>query len=126
MKTIDQTYLIAAPPERVWDALINPKTIKAWGGGPTVIDDQVGTAFTFWGGEIWGTNREVVSKHKLVQEWYGGKWPKPSRVTFTLSTKGNKTRVTLHHEDVPNKNAPDIAEGWERYYLGAIKRYLEQ
>lgn len=113
------------PLEKVWDALVNPKTIEKWGAGPAKMDEKVGTGFTLWGGDLFGRNLEVVHEKKLVQEWTEGDWEEPSRVTFTLTHKNGCTTVHLLHEDIPDNDADDIADGWDRYYLGQIKKLLE-
>lgn len=126
MKTIKQTYLIHASVEQVWQALTDPTLIDAWGGGPATMDDQVGTPFSFWGGEIHGTNLEVVQHEKLVQGWYSGEHKQATKVTFTLSSTGANTQVDLLHENVPDSIAKSIDDGWKRYYLGPMKEYLEK
>ena len=122
---IKQTYLINSSLEEVWEALTNPKYINAWGGGPAKIDDKVGTKFEFWGGDIFGKNVEVLPLKKLKQEWFAGKWGKPSIVTFTLTKEKDKVLINLLHTDVPDNEAKDINEGWKEYYLGPLKKYLE-
>jgi len=52
MKSIKQTYRIQAPVSMVWQALVDPEVIERWGGGPVKMDDQVGTRFELWGGDI--------------------------------------------------------------------------
>ncbi|MBI2034633.1 MAG: SRPBCC domain-containing protein [Candidatus Levybacteria bacterium] len=126
MKTIKQSYLINASIQDVWQALTDPRVIDKWGGGPAHMDDKVGTKFTLWGGDIHGENVKVVKNKELVQDWYGGKWEKPSKVKFTLIEKGDKTEVNLLHENVPNEEAKDIEEGWKLYYLGPLKKLLEK
>ena len=69
-KIIKQTYHIHAPISEVWKALVNPKYIDGWGGGPAKMNNKKGTKFSLWGGSIWGTNTEVVSEKKLIQDWY--------------------------------------------------------
>ena len=125
MKTIKQVYKIKAPAAAVWLALVDPKLIDQWGGGLAQMDDKVGTEFTLWGGDIHGKNIKVVANQELVQEWFGGNWAKPSKVTFTLIDKGETTELHLLHEDVPDKEAKDIADGWKTYYLGPLKELLE-
>ncbi len=129
MKTIKQSYLINAPMEKVWQALVDPKEIEKWGAGPAKMDSKVGTKFSLWDGDIHGKNIEVIhspaGRYKLVQDWYGGDWPQPSKVTFTLSQKNNQTQVELLHENVPDKEESGIADGWNSYYLREIKKYLE-
>lgn len=125
MKTIKQSYKINAPGDEVWQALVDPKIIEKWGAGPAQMDDKVGTRFKLWGGDIHGRNTEVVKNKKLVQDWYGGNWQKPSKLTFELTNLDGKTQVELVHEDVPDKEAENIEDGWERYYMGPLKDYLE-
>ncbi len=125
MKTIRQRYTIQAPVATVWQALVLPKVISSWGGGPAVMDAKPGTRFQLWGGDIHGLNREIVAEKKLVQDWVSGDWPQPSLVTFTLTPVRAGTRLELLHERVPDAEARDIAQGWKEYYLGPLKEYCE-
>lgn len=124
-KAIKQTYLIESPAEEVWKALTNEEYIQDWGGSPVKMDDKVGTEFEFWGGEIWGKNIEAVPNEKLVQEWYGGNWDKPSLVTFYLFKEDGKTRLELVHESLPEKEYDNFEDGWKEYYLGPLQEMLE-
>lgn len=126
MKTIKQTYIIHAPIHSVWEALIDPRIIEKWGGGPAHMDNQVGTKFTLWGGDIYGENIKVVENKELIQDWFGGKWDKASKVTFTLEQAGDETKLNLLHEDVPDEEVDEIDEGWKKYYLGPLKKLLEK
>lgn len=126
MKTIKQTYHIKAPVDEVWRGLTDPTYIDGWGGGPVKMNDKVGTKFEFWGGDIYGTNRESVENEKLVQDWYGGKWPEPSIVTFALKKKSDsETQLDLLHENLPDDQADNFDDGWKQYFLGPMKEYLE-
>jgi len=128
MKTIKQTYIIKAPIEDVWKALVDVYDIDRWGGGPAKMNDKVGTKFSLWRGSIWGKNLEVIPNQKLVQDWYSDeekKWDKPSKVTFTLLAEKDGVKLELVHENIPDGNAKDINKGWKDYYLGPLKDYLE-
>lgn len=48
MKTIKQVYKINAPISEVWKALVDPKIINQWGGGPARMNDKLDTEFTLW------------------------------------------------------------------------------
>lgn len=89
------------------------------------MGDQAGFEFELWGGDIYGKNIEVVPQSKLVQEWTAGEWNQPSKVTLTLSGKGNKTTVELLHEDVPDGETLEFEDGWKTNYLGPLKEYAE-
>lgn len=125
MKVIQQTYHIKAPISKVWQALVDPKIIEKWTGTKAKMDDQVGTEFSLWDGDMHGTNTEVVPNKKLAQDWYGGDWKKPSKVVFTLTEKDGMTTVGLGHWDLPDGEFANFAQGWKDYYLGAIKELLE-
>ena len=126
MKTIKQTYHVHSSLEEVWKGLTDPKYIDGWGGGPAKIDEKKGTEFEFWGGDIYGINVEVVPLKKLVQEWFAGKWDKPSIVAFTLTKEKDTVKIDLLHTGVPDNEAKDIDEGWKEYFLGPLKEYLEK
>lgn len=125
MKNIKKQYIINAPIEKVWDALVNSSTINKWGGGPAKMSAQEHTEFEFWGGDIYGTNTKVVKNKVLEQDWYGGKWDKPSKLSFELSEKNGKTTLNLTQANVPDEELKDIDKGWDDYYLGPIKQLLE-
>ena len=126
MTMIKQTYHVHSSLEEVWKALTDPEYINAWGAGPSKMDEKVGAKFKFWGGDIFGKNIEVVPKKKLKQEWFGGKWDKPSIVTFTLTREKDAIKINLLHTDVPDNETQDIDQGWKEYYLGPLKEYLEK
>ncbi|MCW3104655.1 MAG: ATPase [Bacteroidetes bacterium] len=126
MPKIEQKYEMNATPEQVFDALVNPDTIQHWSGDEAKMGPDVGDTFTLWGGQMFGTNIEVVKNKKLVQEWCYDQWDAPSKVTFTLKAKGKKTIVELLHEDVPEKSLRSIDEGWDAYYLGAMKDMFDE
>ncbi len=126
MKKIKQTYHINAPIEKVWDCFVDPKEIEAWGSGPAKMSDEEGGDFSLWGGDIYGTNIKVTKGKRLEQDWYGGKWDKPSKVIFTFTKDGDTTVVHLIHTDLPKGEEQSFADGWKDYYLGAIKHNLEK
>jgi activator of HSP90 ATPase len=115
-----------APVGKVWQALVDSKMIDSWGGGPAKISDKAGSSFSLWGGDIHGKNLEVEKNKKLVQEWFSGGWKTPSKVSFMLKEEKEGTRLDLLHENVPDAEEKDIAEGWDVYYLGEIKKLLEK
>ncbi|MBN8695818.1 MAG: SRPBCC domain-containing protein [Bacteroidetes bacterium] len=125
MPTIQQTYEMNATAEEVFEALVNSEIIQIWSQDEAKMSDQVGGSFMLWGGQMFGTNLEVVKNKKLVQEWCYDQWDAPSKVTFTIKTKGKKTVVELLHEDVPEKSLKSITEGWNDYYLGAMQEMFE-
>lgn len=126
MKKIEQTYHIKSPIDKVWDCFVDAKQIEEWSGGPAKMSDKEGEDFSLWGGDIHGTNTKIVKEKTIVQDWYNGKWDKPSHVTFSLHAKGDTTTVNLTHLGFPQDEEKSLSDGWKDYYLGAIKLYLEK
>lgn len=126
MASIKQTYRIEAPVADVWQALVDPRVITAWGAGPAIMDDKVGTEFRLWDGSIHGKNTEVIPQKKLVQDWYNEDWTEPSIAVFELSEEDGGTRLDFNQENVPDAELRDIEDGWFHFYIGAIKKYLEE
>lgn len=124
MKTINQTYTIKAPIQKVWDALVKTSIINEWSGTTAKMNDQVGTQFSLWNGDIHGTNLEVIPLKTLKQEWYAN-FETPSFVTFTLSENNGTTTVILLHENVPDESFEDLEEGWGTFYMEPLKKYVE-
>lgn len=104
MKTIKQTYAINAPVSKVWQALIDPVIIQKWGGGPAKMGASQGSKFTLWGGEIYGTNKEVVLEIKLKLSYYTKtflmtnmkNWIKAGKTTTSDQSK-NCLKVNWNH-----------------------------
>ena len=127
MKSFTKRYTIRAPAEKVWGALVDPVLIERWGAGPGVVmSEEPGTFFRLWGGDIHGKNIEVERWSKLVQEWYGGDWERPSIVTFLLSEKGGVTEVELIHGNLPDDEAASVNKGWDDYYMLPLKELAEK
>ena len=126
MKVIKQTYLIDAPVDLVWQALTDPRMIQEWSGAPALFPLEVGGTYSLWDGEIGGEILEVVPQQRLVQTWKPGNWVRrDSVVTFSLLPLDSGTRVDLAHDNVEEADYDGTNEGWDIYYIGAIKRMLE-
>lgn len=126
MKIIKQRYKINASARKVWNALVNPKRINEWGGGPAKMTDEVGFRFSLWKGSIFGKNIKVEKNKLLVQEWYAGRWDQPSIVTFALNENNGVTTVSLLHEDVPGNEEEDLKKSWKADYMNPLKNLVEK
>lgn len=125
MTEISRSYEIKASIDDVWKALVDPEQIVVWTGETAVMRPEEGFEFSLWGGDIWGTNRVVIPNQELEQDWYSGAWDKPSKVSIVLFPEGETTRISLTHTDFPATEKDDLTQGWDDYYFGAIKEYLE-
>ena len=131
--------LIAAPPERVWEALTSAEFTRqywhstrvdsTWEAGGAVVfmvDTDEGEAV---GCE--GTLLAVEKPHRLSYSWRFPRNPEvadepPSRVTFSLEPVGEFTKLTVVHDEFPeHSRMRDMVSGGWPYVLSGLKTLLE-
>ncbi|MDO8963984.1 MAG: SRPBCC domain-containing protein [Coriobacteriia bacterium] len=121
---IRKRYIIPGGAEEVWQALTDVRAIEAWGAGPAEMEPVAGGRFSLWGGDIHGTNTELVPGRMLAQDWYGGDWDEPSKVTFTIEEFPGGTALDLVQSGVPEPLLTDFDRGWDDYYLGPLREHV--
>ncbi|HAA15302.1 MAG TPA: ATPase [Cytophagales bacterium] len=126
MKTLDVTYQIAAPADRVFAALTQKDLIEQWSGATAEMGLEAGSTFSLWEGDIHGINQEV-SKDRIVQEWKVANWKAYSEciISWHDASEGG-TELRLVHSEIPDEAYESIAEGWDEYYLGPLKALVEK
>ena len=123
MRNFKKTYHINAEPSDIYAALTNPYTIELWSGYPAVMGSKPGEEFVMWDGDICGKVIELVPDKKVVQQWYFGEQEEKSVVTITIIPQGDNSNVTVEHTNIPTADFDNISEGWNEYYMGAIRRF---
>ena len=139
------TRLFDAPPERVFDAWLNPHEIAAWIGPRSVeaetkeLTAKVGGRYRIFmrgadgtGPIVGGIYREIVRPTRLVFTWtwetghpMGGAGHE-SLVTLTFRGIGDKTEMTLRHEHLQAKDSRDSHnQGWNASFDKLAKRLAE-
>ena len=124
MKRLVKQYEIEATRDKVFEALTEAIAIAQWSGDEAVMENEEGGSFSLWGGSIHGVNQKISSSG-ITQLWKEKNWDHYSKVIFNLKEQNGYTILELVHEDIPEHSFVSIDEGWDRYYLGAIKSYLE-
>jgi len=125
MQDYRQTIHVKVSIEEVFNAITNPLTIELWSGHPAVIEPAADTEFSLFDGDITGRNIAVEPPVMLEQEWDFGEQPATSIVQFRLTEESGKTKIELHHTNIPDEAYENISVGWKEYFLGALKSYLE-
>jgi uncharacterized protein YndB with AHSA1/START domain len=128
----------AAPPERLFDAWLDPKLARRFAfatpDGEMIragIDPRVGGRFNFTDrrpemGDVEHVGEyEVIERpRRLVFTFAVPKYdPKYTRVTLDFAAVAGGTEVTLTHEGVPPEYQEQTPKGWEMI-LGSLEKAL--
>ena len=138
---IDRVFNL--PLNKVWKAWTEPEGFKKWWGpeGYTCpfseVDFSLGGKYLHCmrspnGEEFWSTGvyQEITPYKKLVitdsfsdeegnvipaSEYnMPGEWPTELLVTVTFKEEGEKTRITLRHEGIPDEMRDECISGWNQ------------
>ncbi len=125
--SFELSIVISAPPERVYEALTDPKLHAAFTGARASGKPLPGSRFTAWDGYIEGRYLELEPPSRIVQQWSTTEWPEgapPSRVEFRLLSVPDGTELKLLHSEVPVEQAESYRQGWIEYYWQPLRRYF--
>jgi uncharacterized protein YndB with AHSA1/START domain len=129
---------IDAPVATVWNALIDPETIKRYMFGSTVTSDwRQGSPIT-WKGEWQGKSYEDkgvirrIEPHRVLEYTHfsplAGLPDVPENyhtVRIELSSAGSGTRVSLTQDNNPTEEAREHSEKNWRMMLDGLKKVVE-
>jgi uncharacterized protein YndB with AHSA1/START domain len=129
---------IAASRARVWDALVNPASIKEYMFGAEVASDWTQGSPITWKGEWEGRPYEdkgevlyVAPGEKLAYSHFSplaGLPDKPENyhtVTITLDGDGDETRLSLTQDNNPTEEAREHSEKNWKTMLDGLKKFVE-
>jgi uncharacterized protein YndB with AHSA1/START domain len=128
------TY-IAAPPEKVWDALTRADISELyWFGYRVSAEGKAGDRMTAYSPTGKQAHDDPIIEsdqpHRLVYDWQplykDMQGERASRVTFVLEALKGQTRLTMTHDafDEGSKIFGMITKGWPAV-LSSLKSYLE-
>jgi uncharacterized protein YndB with AHSA1/START domain len=145
----------SAPIEKVFDAFINPETLKIWWWPKGLYSDYIEMDFReggkFFinmkgisgkGGGMTGEFEEIVKNERIViSDQFAdekdqpltakdvdmpGEWPEKVYTTYEFSSiDANKTHFKLSQQGVPNEAQRDCYQGWNESF-DKLENYLSK
>jgi activator of HSP90 ATPase len=116
----------AAPPARLYQAILDQKQFTAFSGLPATIDPNPGGAFSMFGGLILGRTIELVPNVRIVQAWRPGHWDPGiySIVHFEFKPRAAETTLIFDHIGFPAGEYDSLDSGWHHHYWDPLKKFL--
>ena len=131
---VEVTRHLAAPPERVFDAWLDPQSVCRWlfatpdGVMERVeVDPRVGGRFRIderRGDEVashFGTYVEIDRPRRLVFDFGTSFEETPTRVTVDITPDGEESRLALTHEGVWADYEDRTRQGWAMIVEGLAR-----
>jgi uncharacterized protein YndB with AHSA1/START domain len=130
---------IAAPGEKVWNALVNPEAIKQYMFGTNVVSAWREGSPIVWKGEWQGKSYEdkgvilQIKPGQIIQYTHfsslSGLPDRPESyhtVTIEMSADGHQTHISLAQDNNATEEARAHSEKNWGMMLAALKKFLEQ
>ena len=127
-KTLITAASLPAPPDRLFDMYLDPKEHAAFTGLPVTIGAKPGDAFKAFEGAIWGKMLYVEPRRLIVQTWRSVNFPAvaiDSILVLAFFSQGEGGRIELTQVNIAEEDFAGVSHGWETYYWGPWRRYLE-
>lgn len=125
---IFQFIEIAAPVDKVYEALMDEKKHAEFTGMSAKLENKVGGNFELTDGESFGFNVFLAKNKTIVQAWSHRSFVEGffSIVHIDLVENGAHTVLNFNHIGVPEEHSGWLTEGWKRIYWEPLKEYLEK
>jgi uncharacterized protein YndB with AHSA1/START domain len=114
-RTIRKEVFIAAAPERVFRAFLEPEQLQRWFAAQATLDERIGGKFNYrWasGEGVDGVIVDLVPSRLLVMDWDEGEGKGDTRLTVELIPDGDGTRLVLTNSGF------GAGEDWDSLYDG--------
>jgi activator of HSP90 ATPase len=128
-ESITISAVIPASKERIYKAWLNSREHGRFTGGNAVISPVKGGKFSVWDGYITGKNIDLHPHFRILQAWRTTEFPAKSpdsRLEIVFEDEKGKTKITLHHSNIPDGQAADYKKGWIEFYFKPIKEYFKK
>ena len=126
--TIRQIVTLKAPPNEVYETLMDSKKHQSLSGEKANISREVGGAFEAWGDHISGFNLMLRPGQKIVQAWRARDWwpDHYSVATFELRQIDGGTELRFTQIGVPPHRFDGHSRGWIEAYWQPMQELFDK
>jgi len=122
-KSLSTKVQFDCSPELMYECLLDDRRLAAFTQSSAQMDRTEGGSFSLFGGQVVGTNKELVKNAKIVQNWRFKTWKEGhySLVTITLKPESSGTIVELTQTKIPIEDFERTKEGWKSHFWARIR-----
>ena len=116
--TIRQKLMMPAPPEAVFDLLVDPELHSELTGEPATGSGEVGGTMIARNGRVIIRHVELERGRWIMQEWSTDDWPagvQPSRLEIGMMAIGKGTDLRMMHSGVPKEMESRTEREWYEF-----------
>ena len=127
-------FIISAPADRVFRALVEPSELKQWFAEEAQIEPKVGGVYRFWGRHTLGTPAHDAARQTITHfeppVTLGYSWPihdVDTDVTLALAPGDAGTKLSLAHHvtgDLKVSRAKELIDDHWRRAIGNLSSHL--
>ncbi|MBI0583874.1 MAG: SRPBCC domain-containing protein [Methanomassiliicoccus sp.] len=126
---IHMKIMLPAPPEVVYDMLMDPKRQTEFTGFLAEGSPEIGGRMSAGNGHITILNLELERGARIVQEWSTRTWPEgvpPSQLEISMRAIGQGTDLRMVQTGIPAEMKDDIEQGWFDHYWNPMFEHLHK
>uniref|UniRef100_A0A8C6S921 Activator of HSP90 ATPase activity 1 n=1 Tax=Neogobius melanostomus TaxID=47308 RepID=A0A8C6S921_9GOBI len=111
-------------PDELYATFISQDFVQIFTRSPAQVDAQSGGQFQLLDGAVSGKFVHLVPDKGIEMKWRFRSWPKDHFATVILLFEdgGGETHLYVDIQGVPSGSEDSTREGWNRFYLQAIKQ----
>jgi activator of HSP90 ATPase len=128
-RVIQQSEVLPAPAERLFEMYLHPAEHEAITGAPVQIGELPGSPFKAFDGMLSGTILSILRPKLIIQSWRSAHFRESdpdSTLILMFSPEADQGRIDLVHLDVPEHDFQGVTEGWPEHYWIPWRRLLER
>ena len=129
MGNYNNSVIVKATPDEVYEVLMDSKKHEELTGGPAEITTELKGKSSYFGGNITGINKVLEPGKKIVQDWSIKPWQEmklSTNLTITIEKVEEGTKVVFDHQGIPDENFEMISGGWEQNYIAKLPDYFSK
>ncbi len=126
-QTIQQSVVLPANPDELFDAYLDARRHAAITGAPVRIGASRGAEFHAFNGALSGRILEVMPKQLIVQTWRASHWTLAdldSILILRFSADPAGGRIDAVHANIADHDLEAVSQGWGKYYWEPWRAYL--